>query len=332
MEQGMITISLVIPVFKVSPYIERCLRSVIKQSYNHFECILVDDCSPDDSVAKCEKIIANYSGPIQFRILHHESNRGLSAARNTGTDAAVGDYILYVDSDDVISSDCVEKLMEPVVKDNSIEMVIGERLLVSEKGIINHQRNEWRHKENLRTRKKVRGLFFDRNRFFPPAAWNKLTSREFLVRNQLRFKEGQIAEDTLWSFYVMKHLCHAFCIPEITYFYYCNRPDSISNGIKKEEAASQWNCIYDIISRDFTPDDVEREAAHYSRGFCRNYMQQDKTKELLTVARRFEKAIMFKNYPKEKTLLWAAKILPHNNTGQEIFKSLSKALLGKQSR
>ena len=74
----MITISLVIPVFKVSPYIERCLRSVIKQSYNHFECILVDDCSPDDSVAKCEKIIANYSGPIQFRILHHESNRGLS--------------------------------------------------------------------------------------------------------------------------------------------------------------------------------------------------------------------------------------------------------------
>ena len=124
------------------------MMSVIKQTYNHFECILVDDASSDDSIDKCEQMIAKYKGPIQFRILHHEHNRGLSAARNTGTDAAKGDYVLYIDSDDLISNDCVEKLMAPLLKDNDIEIVMGEHLRFSEDGIQN-VRSSWRHKEEL---------------------------------------------------------------------------------------------------------------------------------------------------------------------------------------
>ena len=91
------TISVIIPIYNVSAYVERCIRAVMMQTYTDFECILVDDASQDDSLAKCEKLIAAYEGPIRFSILWHQQNRGLSAARNTGTDAATGDYIIYID-------------------------------------------------------------------------------------------------------------------------------------------------------------------------------------------------------------------------------------------
>lgn len=127
-----VSISLIIPVYKVAPYVERCLKTVMSQTWDRFECILVDDASPDDSIARCERMIAAYEGNIRFRILHHEKNQGLSAARNTGTDAATGDYILYIDSDDMITDDCVEKLMAPVLADPGVEMVYAAHMTFSD--------------------------------------------------------------------------------------------------------------------------------------------------------------------------------------------------------
>ena len=324
-QKGEIAISLIIPVYNVSAYIERCLTSVIKQTYNHFECILVDDASPDDSIAKCERMIAEYEGPIRFRILHHQRNRGLSAARNTGTDAATGDYILYIDSDDLISNDCVERLVAPVLKDGSIEVVVGEHLRFSDSGLLSNQKNSWRRKEDLATHEAVRGLYFDRKRHLPPAAWNKLTSKRFIDQHHLRFEEGQIWEDTLWTFFEMKHLCHIYVIPDATYYYY-NRPDSISNGIAKDELARQWCNVYDLISRNFTPGDEAREAALHLNRFSRISIGLPMTRQLRATARRFACALSFGEYPVEKMLLWVVGIMPHNRTGREIFTSLSKRL------
>ena len=323
-QKNAITISLIIPVYQVSAYIERCLKSVIKQTYNHFECILVDDASPDDSIAKCEQMIADYDGPIEFRILHHEQNRGLSAARNTGIDAATGDYILFIDSDDIISNDCVEKLMTPIMEDDSIEMVVGEHLRFSDKGFDN-RKNSWRQKEDIASNKAVRDLYFDSKRHLPPAAWNKLTSRAFINQHQLRFKEGQIWEDNLWTFFEMKHLSHVFVIPDITYFYYY-RTDSISYGTKKEELARQWCVAFKDISQNFTQGEESREAALHLGRFTKNYLILPKTKELRATVRRFSKALPFRKYPVKKTLLWAAIILPHNHWGRQHYKLLAKWL------
>ena len=118
-------VSIIIPVFRISGYIQRCIESVINQTYKDIECIIVDDGTQDDSIEKCEKLIKEYKGPIIFKIIHHEVNRGLSAARNTGTDAATGKYLYYLDSDDYISSNCIEKLVSYAIEDESIEMVQG---------------------------------------------------------------------------------------------------------------------------------------------------------------------------------------------------------------
>lgn len=93
-------VSVIIPVYQVSNYVERCLKSVMSQTYTDIECIIVDDATKDDSIVKCERLIVEYGGPIKFRILHHEYNRGLSAARNTGTKVAEGEYLYYLDGDD----------------------------------------------------------------------------------------------------------------------------------------------------------------------------------------------------------------------------------------
>ena len=323
-----VTISIIIPVYKVSPYIERCLASVFRQKYDQLECILVDDASPDDSIAKCERLIAAYEGAIRFRILRHERNRGLSAARNTGTDAATGDYVLYVDSDDFISDDCVEKLVAPVLEDRSIEMVLGEHLLVSDDGPLLNQRNKWHQREYLITQEEVRSAFFNGDRHIPQAAWNKLTNREFLSRHQLRFEEGMLMEDTLWTVYVMKQLSHLYIIPDITYFYYM-RSDSIAHGTDKTELGRHACAVFSMISREFTPGECDKEAGRYLSRFCHFYMYQPKNKENRTTARRFGKALPFRRYPRERMLLCAANVLPHTKGGRECYKAIIKRLLGR---
>lgn len=320
-----ITISLIIPVYNVSAYIERCLKSVIKQTYNHFECILVDDASPDDSIAKCERMIAAYDGPIHFRILHHEHNKGLSAARNTGIDAATGNYILFIDSDDVISDDCVEKLMGPALKDQSIEMVFGGWMVFSDNEPLMLQPNFKRNKLVLTTKKEVRNYFFSPNNHFIAGAWNKLVKRDFLIRHNLRFRPGQLWEDVLWTFFVMKYLGHLYSIADVTYFYN-QRPESISTGTSKEEHIRHQSMIYIVISSNFTPGEEGMEAAYYFGRFSYSFIRQPKTQELRATAQRFSKALPFRKYPKEKTLLWAAMLLPHNHWGKEIYKFIVKTL------
>ena len=90
-------ITIVIPVYNVAPYIEECLRSVMNQSWQGtIECILVDDCGADNSMKIINQILQSYQGDLEFKIIHHEQNRGLSAARNSGIDAATGDYVYFL--------------------------------------------------------------------------------------------------------------------------------------------------------------------------------------------------------------------------------------------
>ena len=118
-------ISIIIPVYNVEPYISECLQSVMRQTYQgSMESLVVDDCSTDKSIEIAEKLIAEYDGPIEFRMLHHKHNRGLSAARNTGVENANGDYVLFLDSDDHITDDCLDVLTGPL-KEKDYDMVLA---------------------------------------------------------------------------------------------------------------------------------------------------------------------------------------------------------------
>lgn len=254
-------VSVIIPVYQVSDYVERCLQSVINQTYQSIECIIVDDCSTDDSLAKCERLISAYDGPIKFHILHHERNRGLSAARNTGTDAASGEYLYYLDSDDEITPYCIEKLVSYVQNDDSIEMVQGMCLRKE-----NDKEKLWKCGEvRLFNNNEVRKQYHFGG--INGAVWNKLVKRSFIIDNQLYNREGLINEDLLWSFYLVKHLNNAQLCNTITY-YYLIRPDSILKGSSLKRKGLSYVQIFDEILQNLTPGWERDELKRYSRTFC----------------------------------------------------------------
>ena len=134
-------VSIIIPIYNVSQYIKRCIDSVISQTYQNIECILVDDYSPDNSIHLAEEIINSYKGAIDFRIIHHTQNEGLSSARNSGTNVATGDYLYYLDSDDEITPGCIEKLLALVEKYPNVEMVQGNMQTIPSP----NKQSDWRN-------------------------------------------------------------------------------------------------------------------------------------------------------------------------------------------
>ena len=313
-------VSVIIPVYNVSAYIERCIHSVMNQSYTNLECILVDDYGTDDSVAKCEKTIAAYDGPIRFKMIHHEQNRGLSAVRNTGTDAATGDYILYVDSDDEITSDCIEKLMSPILNDDSIEMVMGNAEWIYKASVSQSPQVSKHGNEDLRDNAIIRHFFFDR-KCIEKAAWNKLISRKFIKNHGLSFKEGVLWEDTLWMFYVMKHLSHLYLIKDVTYLY-TKRRGSITASTDIDVERYHRGIIYNEISNNFTSGDSNKEAKFYLRTFCFYYIDSPHNALYKKTARNFMSQLSFFHDNKERILLFFTGILSKTRLGRKGYHGL----------
>lgn len=117
-------VSIIVPIYNVSKYIEDCATSLFKQTYSNIEYIFVDDCSPDDSIHKLEKLLEVFpERKKNVTILHHRRNQGLAQARNSGIIASHGEYIIHVDSDDSITLNAIDNLVEEAIKTGA-ELVI----------------------------------------------------------------------------------------------------------------------------------------------------------------------------------------------------------------
>lgn len=207
-------ITIIIPVYNVEPYIEDCLKSVAAQTYKgNIECIIVNDCTPDGSCAIIERFIKEYNGNIDFKLLHHTKNRGLSAARNTGIDAATGEYIYFLDSDDEITADCIELLTEPL-KQKKYDFVIGDYVIIGNKKGIPPLTLE--HRAELEG-VEIRNSYFSLQWYV--MAWNKLCNIEFIRKEKLFFEERLIHEDEIWSFQLACTAQSMYAMKECTYMY-----------------------------------------------------------------------------------------------------------------
>lgn len=197
----MINLSVIIPVYKVEEYIAECLYSVINQTYkDDFECVIVDDCTPDDSMKIVRQVLSSYCGNIQFKIVNHPENKGLSAARNTGVREAAGEYLYFLDSDDLLPKQALESLLN-ICKYKSPDVVMGDFELIGESDNIpklTTQINNYNNQEDIFNAFISRGLY--------EMAWNKLVRKDFFLCHELWFYEGILHEDSLWSFFL---------------FYYC---------------------------------------------------------------------------------------------------------------
>lgn len=247
-------VSIIVPVYNVEDYIERCFESVTNQAYENIECIFVDDCSPDNSKDILEELITKYRGGIDFKVLSHKTNRGLSVARNTGIENALGDYIYFLDSDDVIAHDSVNVLIGLAIKYQGVEIVQGNSYRVPK------MENDWREIKGKGFPEFTDNhLWIKKHCFMEPRiisnATNKLINTEFIRRNRLYFKEGIIHEDEHWTFFVAKKISSIAFTTHYTYIQHVTE-GSIMQSADIHRSVRDWLII---IKDCFENIDVELE-------------------------------------------------------------------------
>lgn len=228
------SVSLIIPVYNVSGYLRKCLDSVAAQTYSQLEVIIVNDGSTDDSPRIAEEYAARYP---HFHLYTIE-NRGLGGARNYGIERSSGDYLLFLDSDDYIAPDCIEKMASAACADDS-DMVVASCYDVREDGtVISACGNS--HKSSVTSLYDEPCLLFNR-----PSAWGKLFKRELL--GELRFVSREWYED-------MRLIPKLYLRAErITYiddrlFYYVQRSGSIMNSGNAVRNLEVINAFEDLLS------------------------------------------------------------------------------------
>lgn len=249
-------VSVIVPVYNVEAYIEECLTSVANQTAGgDIECIIVDDKGTDCSINIAEQFIESNKGntKVDFKIIYRESNGGLSAARNTGIKAAIGEYLYFLDSDDTIVPQCIERLLDLADKYGGVDLLpalyIRENDEMSQFG--KHSFPEFSDDREL-----IKRSLLDYDKI-PVTAANRLVRRELILENKLFFKEGIIHEDNYWTFFLAKYVQRmAFCAEKL--YYYRETCGSITTAKNREKEIK----AYSTIVNDFIDniDDFESGA------------------------------------------------------------------------
>lgn len=247
-------ISIIIPVYKVEKYIIRCLKSVANQTYKgRIECILVDDCSPDQSLVLCEKFVNDYTGNIDFVIVRQPVNGGQSTARNAGTKLATGDYLYFLDSDDEIPESSIELLVSEAEKHQGIDVVMGA--MYDDKQSEAYNLECYKPHQYVTDNRWLQFNIFKLGKTLPINSVNKLIRRGFVLDNGLYFKPGIIHEDDHWMFYVVKCVKSWAFVFENTYIRYWNEGSTMTFHAKKKdvEAINYFKIISDWYENHYEP-------------------------------------------------------------------------------
>ena len=213
-------ISVIVPVYNVEKYLNRCIHSILKQTYKNFELILVNDGSTDN----CGKICDEYSKKDNRIKVIHKDNGGLSDARNTGIESASGEYIMFVDSDDYISSKMVEILYKSIIENES-DMALCNFTYVNEFGDELEDRNIKSpiNNEILTSYDALYRLSASKGWYYV-VAWNKLYKKELF--DTIRFPYGKCHEDEFVAHKIFDK-CRTISSVEDGLYFYVQRTDSI---------------------------------------------------------------------------------------------------------
>lgn len=236
-------ISVIIPVYKVEQYLDRCVQSVVNQSYSNLEIILVDDGSPDNCPSKCDDWAEK---DHRIKVIHKQ-NGGLSDARNAGMGASTGEYIAFVDSDDWIAPEMMERLLNSIQQDKSdisactVEMVWQDgtpsRLLTVQTSC-------------LLNRLEAQNALLEESLLKQPV-WYKLYRRKTI--QSIPFEVGKFHEDVFWSYQAIGNANSVSLIDYIGYFY-VQRPGSImgdSYSIKRLDALKARERWFGYVVSEF---------------------------------------------------------------------------------
>ena len=225
--------SIVIPVYNVEKYIERCLNSVLNQTYKNLEVIVVNDGTPDNSQAIIDKF-AERDKRVKSYI---KENGGLSSARNYGVNYATGDYLLFIDSDDYIGLDYIEKVNKALTT-NDADVLKSKLVLVDDDGTI------IRRETGLNTNGYVSFIDLVNIEFLEPA-WSYVYKLDFYKKNNFMYVEGMLHEDFGLTPEILMKANKIYYLNHYTY-YYVQRNNSIMSTNSLEKLKTK---AYDMLQQ-----------------------------------------------------------------------------------
>ena len=243
-----VKISVVIPIYNVEKYLVKSVESVIHQTYHNLEIILVDDGSPDNSGKLADELAERDS---RIKVIH-KTNGGLSDARNAGMNIATGDYIAFLDSDDLLPENAYELMVNKAIEENA-DYVIGN--------YINCNEDDSLWEKPVFNTEKYQGFKLDIKDYVDSffimnsSACNKLFNRHFIEELKLRFTIGLPAEDAIFTTYCFIKSHRVFYIPELVYIY---RQRNAGTSISMNCTLKYFSGIskaYKIIYENFRDND-----------------------------------------------------------------------------
>lgn len=219
--------SIVVPIYNVEKYLKQCVESVLKQDFFNIEIILVDDGSPD----LCPEICDEFSKKDNRIKVIHKKNSGLSDARNKGLEKAIGEYILFLDSDDYYLDSTFLSKIKKKLEIKKVDIIFHKRRYYIENN------NEFKnlpleYDKKLNDLETTSELFYELSKIdsLEAHACLKVIRREFLIKNNLFFKKGILSEDVEWFFRVAPYVKSARVTNDVTYCYRV-RNGSITHSI-----------------------------------------------------------------------------------------------------
>lgn len=314
-------ISVIIPIYKVEGYLERCVNSVLSQDYRNIEVILVDDGSPD----RCPEICDDFEKRDERVRVIHKQNGGLSSARNVGIAVARGKYLAFLDSDDQWAEGKLKCIMDLLSCNNGkIDMLVFNSIDVYPGNI------KMLRKEESFFCKKFKVLSKDEYYCqiiklgnFLESACTKIIDREFLVSNKLYFCEGITGEDTEWMFRLLR-VAKIIAVSDITLFLCtCLREGSIQNSIKKKNISDAIDTIEKSIA--FYPGSMDSQMKRFEYEQCSYllantmgllvYIKDPKERmELIGRLKKYDFLLAYTQNPKTRRVHFAYSILGFKKT------------------
>lgn len=220
-------ISIIVPLYNCQDYIEKCLVSIINQSYKNIEVIIINDGSTDDSLLKINKIVQE---DTRIRVITRD-NGGLSAARNAGIEQSTGDYLMFVDADDELLEDAIEKLYNAILK-NEADAAVGSISVVYETHSELQESDKYYYTVRYQGAKIANDTLIND---FHCSSCAVLFKKNIIEKNQLRFPVGLVYEDAFWH-WIYFTLCKTIAfVKEPVYRYYRHKKSIMSSTFEQAE-------------------------------------------------------------------------------------------------
>lgn len=269
----MYLVSVLVPVYKVEKYIERCARSLFGQSYPYLEFVFVDDCSPDNSIDLLESISDEYpSLKPRIKILHHESNKGLASTRNTLLNNAEGLFVCHVDSDDWLEPHAIELMVRQQVKTGA-DIVSGTAYMHTVDGIVELVEPNYHDKKEMILQQFEYSL--------DHVIWRRLIRRSLYTENHLKCLDGcDMAEDR-YQMAILSFFASSFAkVDDVVYNYERRNENSIMYQYvkkdtilrKQKEYLGNWMGLYHFFYDK--EGDFRNESAQQALLYANTYLKK----------------------------------------------------------